>query len=71
MLLPLIGAGLGGYTAYQKSGGNLGATLLGAGTGALVPGGLRLKRRIALRHTIHLQLLTPAVQLVLLVSMNY
>jgi hypothetical protein len=34
MLLPLIGAGLGGYTAYQKSGGNLGATLLGAGTGA-------------------------------------
>jgi hypothetical protein len=42
MLLPLIGAGLGGYTAYQKSGGNLGATLLGAGTGALVPGGLRM-----------------------------
>jgi hypothetical protein len=42
MLLPLIGAGLGGYTAYQKSGGNLGATLLGAGAGALVPGGLRM-----------------------------
>ena len=42
MLLPLIGAGLGGYTAYQKGGGNLGATLLGAGTGALVSCGLRM-----------------------------
>lgn len=42
MLLPLIGAATGGYTAYQKSGGNLGATLLGAGLGAATPGVFRM-----------------------------
>ena len=42
MLLPLIGAGLGGVEAYRRSGGNLGAALLGAGAGALVPKGLRM-----------------------------
>ena len=42
MLLPLIGAATGGYTAYQKSGGNLGATALGAGIGALAPGAFRM-----------------------------
>lgn len=42
MLLPLIGAGLGGYEAYRRSGGNLGATALGAGLGAVTPAGLRL-----------------------------
>jgi hypothetical protein len=42
MLLPLIGAATGGYTAYQKSGGNLGATALGAGLGALAPGAFRM-----------------------------
>ena len=41
MLLPLIGAGLGGYTAYKQSGGNLGAAALGAGLGAVTPAGLR------------------------------
>ena len=41
MLLPLIGAGLGGYEAYRRSGGNLGATALGAGLGAATPAGLR------------------------------
>lgn len=41
MLLPLIGAGLGGYTAYRQSGGNIGATALGAGLGAVTPAGLR------------------------------
>ena len=42
MLLPLLGAATGGYTAYQKSGGNLGATALGAGLGALAPGAFRM-----------------------------
>jgi len=42
MLLPLISAGLGGYEAYRRSGGNLGATLLGAGVGAVTPGALRM-----------------------------
>lgn len=42
MLLPLIGAGLGGLQAYQASEGNLGATLLGAGLGAVTPPGLRM-----------------------------
>lgn len=42
MLLPLIGAGLGGYEAYRRTGGDIGATLLGAGLGAAVPGGLRM-----------------------------
>jgi hypothetical protein len=42
MLLPVIGAGLGGFEAYRRTGGDLGATLLGAGLGAAVPGGLRM-----------------------------
>jgi hypothetical protein len=42
MLLPLLGAATGGYTAYQKSGGNLGATALGAGLGALAPEAFRM-----------------------------
>ena len=41
-LLPLIGAGLGGFEAYRRSGGDLGATALGAGLGAATPAGLRL-----------------------------
>lgn len=41
-LLPLIGAGLGGFEAYRRSGGDLGATALGAGLGAVTPAGLRL-----------------------------
>lgn len=42
MLLPIIGAGLGGYEAYRRSGGDIGATALGAGLGALTPGALRM-----------------------------
>jgi hypothetical protein len=42
MLLPIIGAGLGGYEGYRRSGGNIGATLLAAGLGAVTPGGLRM-----------------------------
>lgn len=42
MLLPLIGAGLGGIEAYRRSGGNIGATALGALGGAAVPSGLRM-----------------------------
>lgn len=42
MLLPIIGAGLGGLEAYRRTGGDIGATLLGAGLGAAVPGGLRM-----------------------------
>lgn len=46
MLAPLlmygIPAALGGAAAYKQSGGNLGSTLLGAGLGAAIPGGLRL-----------------------------
>lgn len=42
MLLPLVGAGLGGYSAYRQSGGDLGSTLLGAGLGAVTPGVLRM-----------------------------
>jgi hypothetical protein len=42
MLLPIIGAGLGGYEGYRRSGGNIGATLLGAGLGAVTPAGLRM-----------------------------
>ena len=41
-LLPLIGAGLGGFEAYRRSGGDLGATALGAGLGAVTPAGLRM-----------------------------
>lgn len=44
--LPLIGAGLGGIEAYQRSGGDLGATALGAGLGAAggyyLPAGVRM-----------------------------
>ena len=42
MLLPILGAGLGGYEGYRRSGGNIGATLLGAGLGAVTPAGLRM-----------------------------
>lgn len=42
MLLPLIGAGLGGFEGYRRSGGDLGAALLGAGLGAVTPAGLRM-----------------------------
>lgn len=42
MILPVIGAGLGGLEAYRRTGGDIGATLLGAGLGAAVPGGLRM-----------------------------
>ena len=42
MLLPIIGAGLGGYEGYRRSGGNIGATLLSAGLGAVTPAGLRM-----------------------------
>ena len=42
MLFPLIGAGLGGIEGYRRSGGDLGATLLGAGLGAATPAGLRM-----------------------------
>ena len=42
MLFPLIGAGLGGFEGYRRSGGDLGAALLGAGLGAVTPAGLRM-----------------------------
>lgn len=42
MLLPLISAGLGGYEAYRRTGGDIGATALGAGLGAITPAGLRM-----------------------------
>lgn len=42
MLLPVVGAGLGALGAYQQSRGDLGATLLGAGLGAVTPAGLRM-----------------------------
>lgn len=41
-VLPLIGAGLGAIEGYRSSGGNLGASLLGAGLGAVAPKGLRM-----------------------------
>jgi len=41
-LLPLAGAAIGGVTGYRRSGGDLGAALLGAGLGATVPGGFRM-----------------------------
>lgn len=44
--LPLIGAGLGGIEAYQRTGGDLGAAALGAGLGAAggyyLPAGVRM-----------------------------
>lgn len=42
MLFPLIGAGLGGFEGYRRSGGDIGAALLGAGLGAVTPTGLRM-----------------------------
>lgn len=42
MLLPILGAGLGGMEAYRRTGGDLGATALGALGGAVVPSGLRM-----------------------------
>ena len=42
MLFPLIGAGLGGFEGYRRSGGDIGAALLGAGLGAVTPAGLRM-----------------------------
>lgn len=42
MLLPVIGAGLGGLEAYRRTGGDIGATALGALGGAVIPGGLRM-----------------------------
>jgi hypothetical protein len=41
-LLPVAGAAIGGITGYQRSGGNLGSAALGAGLGAMVPGGFRM-----------------------------
>ena len=41
-LLPIAGATIGGITGYRRSGGDLGAALLGAGLGATVPGGFRM-----------------------------
>ena len=41
-LVPIGGAVLGGYEGYRRSGGDLGATFLGAGLGAGIPGALRM-----------------------------
>lgn len=41
-LLPVAGATLGGIEGYKRSGGNVGAALLGAGLGAAGGGGLRM-----------------------------
>jgi hypothetical protein len=41
-LLPVAGATIGGITGYRQSGGNLGAAALGAGLGAMTPGGFRM-----------------------------
>jgi len=41
-LLPVAGAALGGIEGYKRSGGDLGATALGAGMGAVGGGGLRM-----------------------------
>jgi hypothetical protein len=40
-ILPIAGAAIGGITGYQRSGGDLGSAALGAGLGAMVPGGFR------------------------------
>lgn len=45
--LPVAGSALGGIGAYKKSGGDLGATALGAGLGALSLGGLGAPIRMA------------------------
>ena len=41
-ILPVAGALYGGYEGYRRSGGDLGATALGAGIGAATPAGLRM-----------------------------
>lgn len=41
-LLPVAGAAIGGVTGYRRSGGDLGAAALGAGLGAMTPGGFRM-----------------------------
>ena len=41
-LLPIAGALLGGIEGYRRSGGDIGATALGAGLGAATPFGLRM-----------------------------
>ena len=41
-LAPIGAAAFGGYEGYKRSGGDIGATLLGAGLGAAIPGGLRM-----------------------------
>jgi len=40
--LPILGATLGGFEGYRRSGGDLGAAALSAGLGAAIPGGLRM-----------------------------
>jgi hypothetical protein len=40
--LPILGATLGGFEGYRRSGGDLGAAALSAGLGAALPGGLRM-----------------------------
>ena len=40
--LPILGATLGGFEGYRRSGGDLGAAALAAGLGAAIPGGLRM-----------------------------
>lgn len=41
-LLPIAGALLGGIEGYRRSGGDIGATALGAGLGAVTPAGFRM-----------------------------
>ena len=41
-LLPVAGAALGGIEGYKRTGGDIGAALLGAGLGAAGGGGLRM-----------------------------
>jgi energy-coupling factor transporter ATP-binding protein EcfA2 len=41
-LLPVAGAAIGGITGYRQSGGDIGSAALGAGLGAMVPGGFRM-----------------------------
>ena len=45
--LPLAGAALGGIGAYRQSGGNLGATALGSGLGAVSLAGVPSLSRFA------------------------
>jgi hypothetical protein len=41
-VLPILGALAGGIEGYRRSGGDIGATALGAGLGAVTPAGLRM-----------------------------